>query len=394
MGIIETGFEGFSGLIGQELPSPAGVRCYTDVGAFSSALNDCENGDVHGTATSETIIDVAPEASLYIATAPSKEDLRNTVDWMAEEGVSIIALYGFGRFEGPGDGSSPDSWSPLKSMDLGVNSGIVFVVPAGNSTTGTWFQRAPFSDADGDTFIDFVRTDDGNGISLEDGESAFVQLRWDDTWPGASRDFDLHIWDANAQEYIAHSRDEQSGRAADVPYETIQFEAPTDGVYEVAISQQGGSVPDWIQLLSWSQGLEHYTESGSVINLAESANPGVLGVGAAHWDDVETIAWYSSRGPTPDGRVKPDIVGASCGESASYRRYCGTSGAAPHVTGMAALVNQRFPEYTPAQVADYLKHHAEQRLTPDPNNTWGHGFAVLPPPSVSRASRLWATVAE
>ena len=153
-------------------------------------------------------------------------------------------------------------------------------------------------------------------------------------------------------------------------------------------------MPDWIQLLSWSQGLEHYTESGSVINLAESANPGVLGVGAAHWDDVETIAWYSSRGPTPDGRVKPDIVGASCGESASYRRYCGTSGAAPHVTGMAALVNQRFPEYTPAQVADYLKHHAEQRLTPDPNNTWGHGFAVLPPPSVSRASRLWATVAE
>lgn len=47
---------------------------------------------------------------------------------------------------------------------------------------------------------------------------------------------------------------------------------------------------------------------------------------------------------------------------------------------MAALVKQCFPGYTPDQVADYLKHYAEQREAPDPNNTWGHGFAVLPPP--------------
>ena len=43
-------------------------------------------------------------------------------------------------------------------------------------------------------------------------------------------------------------------------------------------------------------------------------------------------------------------------------------------------MKQRFPYFTPDQVADYLKHYAEQREAPDPNNTWGHGFAVLPPP--------------
>ncbi len=384
VGIIETGFEGFAGLVGQELPSPVGIRCYTDAGGvFSSALKDCENGDVHGTATTETIIDTAPGVSLYIARVRNKRDLRDTVNWMVEEGVSVATLYGFGRFEGPGDGTSPDPLSALGLMDLGVNGGIMFVVPAGNFATGTWFKRAPFSDADGDTFIDFASNNDGNAISLEEGDRASFQLRWDDTWAAASRNLELHIWDTAAQQHIAHSRSEQSGRAGDVPYETLRFQAPRDGVYEVAISSQDGDVPEWIQLLYWGQGLEHHTESGSIINPAESANPSVLTVGAAHWEDIHTIAWYSSRGPTPDGRIKPDIVGPTCGESASFhpRRYCGTSGSTPHLVGMAALVKQRFPHYGPEQVAEYLKDHAEQRQTPDPNNTWGHGFAVLPPPN-------------
>ena len=112
----------------------------------------------------------------------------------------------------------------------------------------------------------------------------------------------------------------------------------------------------------------------------------MLAVGAAHWNDVRAIEFYSSQGPTPDGRVKPDIVGADCGATAlspldeHNDGFCGTSQAAPHVAGMAALVRQRFPDYSPAQVADYLKDSAQQRQTPDPNNTWGHGFAKLPPP--------------
>ena len=57
--------------------------------------------------------------------------------------------------------------------------------------------------------------------------------------------------------------------------------------------------------------------------------------------------------------------------------FCGTSQAAPHVTGLAALVKQRFPSYSPSQVANYLKTGAEARGAV-PNNTWGYGFARLP----------------
>ncbi|MBM3943884.1 MAG: hypothetical protein FJ317_00135 [SAR202 cluster bacterium] len=104
----------------------------------------------------------------------------------------------------------------------------------------------------------------------------------------------------------------------------------------------------------------------------------MLAVGAANWTDTNTIEPFSSQGPTMDDRVKPDIVGADNGNSVSYEGpWFGTSQASPHVAGLAALVRQRFPELTPAQVATYLKNNAAPRGTV-PNNTWGYGFAQLP----------------
>ena len=109
----------------------------------------------------------------------------------------------------------------------------------------------------------------------------------------------------------------------------------------------------------------------------------MLAVGAAHWD----MTWipsepYSSRGPTPDGRIKPDLVGADCGETASSessRPFCGTSQASPHVAGLAALVRQRFPDYTPAQVVSYLKDNAQQRGEHRPQQRMGSRFHSAPP---------------
>ena len=153
----------------------------------------------------------------------------------------------------------------------------------------------------------------------------------------------------------------------------------------IVVSHFGGDAPEWIQVTAWTiDPIEHHTSNGSIANPAESANPGLLAVGAAPWYDVHTVETYSSRGPTPDGRIKPDIVGADCGATALApldrygKGFCGTSQAAPHVAGMAALVRQRFPSYTPAEVASYLKTGADPRGDV-PNNTWGHGFAWLPP---------------
>ena len=387
VGIIDGGFEGFRGLMGTELPATVVARCYTDIGVFTQALADCEVDTDHGTIVAESLIDIAPGVSLYIANPVSPGDLQTATDWMVSEGVSVINHSLSWTFDGPGDGTSPFSDSPLNTVDRAVDGGIIWVNAAGNQARRSWF--GSYSDTDSDGFIHFDDPNDEDiDLSVSADERFMVQLRWEDSWPGASTDLDLCLGREDTFEILICSEDYQSGESGHFPIERFEHVPHIDtDILDIVVFHHSGSVPDWIQLQVWGAGyIEHYTENGSISSPAESANPGMLAVGAAPWYDPHTIEWYSSRGPTPAGRVKPDIVGATCGETAllplneNNRGFCGTGQASPHVAGMAALVRQRFPHYTPPRVAAYLKNNAAQREIPDPNNTWGHGFTQLPPP--------------
>ena len=103
--------------------------------------------------------------------------------------------------------------------------------------------------------------------------------------------------------------------------------------------------------------------------------------------DTSTIESFSSQGPTTDNRTKPDIVGADGGTSSTRGTWKGTSQASPHVAGLAALVKQVYPSRSPSSIASYLKDNALGRDTV-PNNTWGYGFARLPPPPDATLSAL------
>ena len=347
------------------------------------------SGAEHGTIVAESVVDMASEVSLYIANPQSKGDLQDAVDWMVSEGVAVINYSVGWTFDGPGDGTSPLSVSPLNTVDRAVARDIIWVNSAGNSARNTWF--GAYSDPNSDGIISFGGgNDEVLGMPGRACRRNTIQLRWDDNWDGASTDLDLHLYDKSTGEVVFSSADEQSGQRGHVPFEGFWYMSRNDrDDLGIVVEHFGGDAPDWIQLVVWGPGsIQHYTKNGSITNPAESANPGMLAVGAAHWNDVRAIEPYSSRGPTPDSRrrVKPDIVGAACGATAlrplnEYNNgFCGTSQAAPHVAGLAALVKQRFPTYTPVQVAAYLKDNAAQRQSPDPNNTWGHGFAQLPPP--------------
>ena len=316
---------------------------------------------------------------------------------MVSQGVSVINHSAVWTFGGPGDGSYTYPLSLRATVGRAVDGGSIWVSAAGNDARRTWFGPPSFLDlGEGFGFAHFMGSDFSNDVILTAGDRVEIHLRWEDNWSNSSRDLDIGVWSYSEQDYVALTADPQQGRPGHFPIELLRFQVPKDGEYGIVVSTVGvGNAPSWIQLIvlespAGIEAIEHYTENGSIRSPAEFANPGLLAVGAAPWYDVHTIEPYSSRGPTPDGRVKPDVVGAACGETslqplnALGLGFCGTSQATPHVAGMAALVRQRFPDYSPVQVAGYLKENAEQREIPDPNNTWGHGFAKLP--AVDRAA--------
>ncbi len=382
VGVIDSGFEGIQALLGTELPATVQARCYTEIGLFTENLSDCENENIHGTLVAESLMDMAPGVVLYIARPSplSGADLRASVDWMISEGVRVINHSRGWPLDGPGDGTSPLGNSPLNTIDHAVDNDVLWVNAASNDAESTWFIDRPFSDPDGNRLVNFSGTDEGISFDVDPGDYLLVEMRWDDTWrEGASRDLDLLLRNRSNQ-IVGESSDRQDGEVRDYPLEVLEGTFRVGGRYSLSIRHWDGAVPGWTQLLVKGIGpIEHHTLTGSTFNPEESANRGMLAVGTAPWFNPAAIAPYSGRGPTTDGRTKPEVVGADCAATTFGQNFCGTSQASPHVAGMAALVRQRFPELGPVEVAEYLKDHAIQREQPDPNNTWGHGFAVLPP---------------
>ncbi|MBI4148554.1 S8 family serine peptidase [Candidatus Woesearchaeota archaeon] len=86
-------------------------------------------------------------------------------------------------------------------------------------------------------------------------------------------------------------------------------------------------------------------------------------VGAS--DDFDQIATFSSRGPTADGRVKPDIVApgksitALLNAATGTKIMSGTSMATPHVAGIAALIKSNNPALDQGTLLQALKSTAK-----------------------------------
>lgn len=110
----------------------------------------------------------------------------------------------------------------------------------------------------------------------------------------------------------------------------------------------------------------------------------VLAIGAVDKDGL--YAPFSSRGPSADGRVKPDVVAQGRGTVLSAATgntiaSNGTSFSSPVLAGMAAGFWQAYPQLTNMEVIAYLQQSASQVSNPD--SLLGYGI-----PDFSRAALL------
>jgi subtilase family protein len=90
------------------------------------------------------------------------------------------------------------------------------------------------------------------------------------------------------------------------------------------------------------------------------------------------IADFSSRGPTADGRIKPEVVArgvstymATNFNTHSFGRASGTSFSCPLVAGCAAVLLSARPDWTPLQVREAIMMTASRSNQPDNDFGWG-----------------------
>ena len=349
-------------------------------------------GSPHGVAVAETIFDMAPGATLYLATAVTATDLAAAVAWFDSQGVQIITRSLGSQLDGPGDGTG----SVDAIVDDAVSRGMVWFNAAGNlaSSSGTslgGYWRAGYTDADADGWLDFAPGDEAMGFVC----GGILGFRWSD-WSGPNpTDYDIYITDLGTGTIVASSYSDQTSGAP--PLELIDPSAidcaahPVLGLWVNLFNAGSGTAGDVLEFMVNLSAFEYSSNPYSASQPAtDSANPGMVAVGAIDPPGGIGIAAYSSQGPTNDARIKPDLSAPSCLPSLAYSPDCfnGTSAATPVVAGAAALLISAGVASTPTEISQYLKTNVIDRGAAGADSVYGTGQLLLgaPPSSIPAAS--------
>ena len=315
--VIDGGFKGADKLR-DDIPARRWFRDYTHTGIYAGT-------NAHGTACAEIVHDVAPEAELYLYKVVDIVDLENAKDRCIQNGVAIVNYSATWVGEGFGDGRG----IICDIVNDAADNGILWVNAVGNYAqkhyAGFWH------DSDDDNRHNFADDDDMVSFVAEIGDVIRVTLTWDD-WPITTADYDLYLYRQDASgniKEVSKSTDVQGDGGA--PVEFIEYFAVQEGTYGISVVRVGEAEPKELRVWSWLHDIEYPIPAGS-LGIPSDAR-GALSVGAIHhgqWD--LGIQWQdtSSRGPTADGRIKPDLVAPSDVTTASYgayRLFGGTSAA-------------------------------------------------------------------
>lgn len=377
--VIDLGFAGLEeAQKNEELPVSLTQKDFTGKGMSDPGGKH----GAHGTAVAEIVHDMAPDAELYLLNVATALNLWEAAKYCRDNGIQIVnhsvSWFNESLYDGKGAISQIASWAR--------DAGILWVNAAGNFARQHY--QGVFLDSDEDGWHNFEGQDEtiNINIDLEKGEEFRAYLTWS-AWTKLDGDYRLHLFDRRLERPVASSPERSEGDRC--PTAVLIFTPPSGGTYHLAISRTSGSRGHLLALFVDPSELGEYRVADHSMT-DPAVNERVLAVGAVsrkNWDNGP-LEYYSSQGPTNGGLQKPDVCGPARVDTYTNpvvrflfdwtEGFAGTSAAAPHVAGAAALLWSRFPEATTEDIRLMLTGNARRLGTYLRDNSCGAGLLNLP----------------
>jgi PGF-CTERM protein len=327
----------------------------------------------HGTATAELVAETAPNASLVLVRVNSLVDFYRAVDWLESNTSTDVVSMSLGWYNvGPLDGTS--------QMDAVINDSVAggtsWVVSAGNSAGGHHW-NGTWSDPDGDGYLNVNGS--AESLAVDANNRVTVWAQWND-WPGTDQDYDVCLYaDADVENATSLDCSERLQSGNQTPTEYFREYLDDYGISTAYLTIErvdaDGTADFDVFLNDGAEFTGEWTDERSLTLAA--TNRRAVSVGA--YDHATgSLEPFSSRGPTIDGRLKPDVVAADGVTSSVYANgFYGTSAATPHTAGVLATMLDANRRLTPAELKSNLTRSARPVGTV-PNAQTGYGEVDAP----------------
>jgi len=385
------------------------------------------SGTDEGTAMMEIVQDIAPGAQIYFATANGGQAaMAANIASLAAAGCTIIVddityLAEAAFQDGP----------IAQAVNTFTAAGGLYFSSAGNSgdvshgTSGTWegdflnggaVTSGPIFAIEGAGFFHNFGTA-GSPVLFDTMTvtTSFISLKWADPIAGSGNDYDLFITNSTGATVKGFSAAAQTGTQN--PFEAVQqgsgcgtatpsgyCPAAGDRIYIILFSGSARALR-----LDMNRGQISINTTGSTYG--HNGGPNTLTVAATAWNSAHAgtkpftgfanpTEVFSSDGPrkmffNPDGSPitpgnflfgtnggttfqKPDFTAADgvSAKTPGFNPFFGTSAAAPHAAGVAALVKSAKPSLTGPQIRTILINTALDNMAVGVDRDGGYGIVM------------------
>lgn len=400
VGVVSIGIRGLAESVAAGHLPPARVRCRAASRTITRGVRGCEPGErlvetdggviarsfrsdgdlapaapsgAEGTAALELVHRVAPYAELWFANPETELDYLAAVESLARDvDILVSDIVTHGHFP---DGRSIVSETVAEILARRDTRTRAFVQPIGNRAqghyAGAYIDAASHGGPRGHHLFASDAATEGppaaeawNRITVPRASAISIFLTWQPNHPGAGYRLMLVACDSGRP----LGSDGGADDAPPEPPDSVWYVNPSATAADVCYAIRGGpgvSAPAVLNVTIADPGgraVHRFNTPSRSLLVPADTRADIIVVGAVSAADPDRIEPFSSRGPTFDGRAKPDVVWlnrlAVSGAGGYAAPFVGTSASAAHLGGIAALLVELDPGVGRAELADVLRRTA------------------------------------